>query len=75
MSLWAEFLTNDAGMIHKWAHYFPAYERHLNRFRNQAITMIEIGCGGGGSLQMWKRYLGPHAQLVGIDIEDAYARA
>ena len=29
---------------------------------------MEIGCGEGGSLQLWKRYLGPLAQIVGIDI-------
>ena len=30
--------------------------------------MIEIGCGRGGSLQMWRQYLGPLATIVGIDI-------
>jgi cephalosporin hydroxylase len=68
VSLWSDFLTNDQRLIHKWKHYFPAYERHLARFRNQDVVMIEIGCGGGGSLQMWKRYLGPHARIVGVDI-------
>jgi hypothetical protein len=28
----------------------------------------EIGVGEGGSLQMWKAYLGPQAQIVGLDI-------
>jgi hypothetical protein len=68
LNLWSDFLTNDQRLIHKWKHYFPAYERHLGRFRNQDVVMIEIGCGGGGSLQMWKRFLGPHARIVGIDI-------
>ena len=30
--------------------------------------MIEIGCGEGGSLPMWKAYFGPHARIVGLDI-------
>jgi SAM-dependent methyltransferase len=68
VSLWSDFLTNDQRLIHKWKHYFPAYERHLEKFRNQDAMLIEIGCGGGGSLQMWKRFLGPHARIVGIDI-------
>jgi SAM-dependent methyltransferase len=34
------------------------------------MTFLEIGCGQGGSLQMWKRYFGPFAQIVGIDIND-----
>ncbi|QEL17474.1 class I SAM-dependent methyltransferase [Limnoglobus roseus] len=69
MALWAEFLTNTQRLIHKWKHYFPIYERHFHRFVNQDVTLIEIGCGEGGSLQLWKRYLGPHAKIVGIDIE------
>jgi hypothetical protein len=68
MSLWSEFLNNDKRLIHKWKHYFPAYESHFARFVNRPITFIEIGCGRGGSLQMWKRYFGPHATIIGIDI-------
>ncbi len=68
MSLWADFLTNDERTIHKWKHYFPAYEQHFRRFVNRPVVFWEIGCGEGGSLQMWKRYFGPHAQIVGLDI-------
>lgn len=68
MSLWSDFLTNDQNAIHKWTHYFPAYERHLQRYVNRPAVLYEIGCGEGGSLQMWKRYLGPLVQVVGIDI-------
>jgi SAM-dependent methyltransferase len=32
------------------------------------MLFLEIGCGRGGSAQMWKRYLGPRAQIVGLDI-------
>jgi hypothetical protein len=32
------------------------------------MLFLEIGCGRGGSAQMWKRYFGPHAQIVGLDI-------
>lgn len=68
MTLWSDFLTNDDRVIHKWTHFFPAYERHLSRYVNRPALMVEIGCGAGGSLQMWKRFLGPYAQIVGIDI-------
>lgn len=69
--MWTDFLLNTDRPIHKWTHYFPVYEKHFSRFRNQSITFLEIGCGGGGSLQMWKRYFGPFAQIVGVDIEPA----
>lgn len=68
MGLWSDFLTNDQRVIHKWKHYFPVYERHFHKLVNTDVVFIEIGCGSGGSLQMWKRYLGPHARIVGIDI-------
>ena len=69
MTLWQDFLTNDQRLIHKWKHYFPVYESHFERFVNRDVVFIEIGCGEGGSLQMWKRFLGPHARIVGIDID------
>lgn len=68
MSLWSDFLSHDGREIHKWTHYFPAYEAHFARYRNRPLTFIEIGCGHGGSLQLWKKYFGPHAQIVGLDI-------
>ncbi len=71
MTLWSDFLTNDKRVIQKWKHYFPIYERHFNDFVYKSVTVIEVGCGLGGSLQMWKRYFGPHARIVGIDINPA----
>jgi 23S rRNA U2552 (ribose-2'-O)-methylase RlmE/FtsJ len=68
MTLWSDFLTNDQRVIHKWKHYFPAYERHFAKFVNTDVVFLEIGSGQGGSLQMWKRFLGPHARIVGIDL-------
>jgi hypothetical protein len=69
MSLWSEFLTHQERMVFKWKHYFPIYERHLARFVNRDVVLVEIGCGEGGSLQLWKKYLGPHARIIGIDID------
>jgi cephalosporin hydroxylase len=72
--LWSLFLNNNGRLIHKWKHYFPAYERHFSRYINLPMLFLEIGCGEGGSLQMWKRYFGPHARIVGIDIRPECAR-
>jgi 23S rRNA U2552 (ribose-2'-O)-methylase RlmE/FtsJ len=67
MGLWLDFLTNDDRFVFKWKHYIPIYERHFARFINLDTTMIEIGCGQGGSVKMWKRFLGPHAKIIGVD--------
>jgi hypothetical protein len=54
--------------LQKWMHYLPIYERTLAGLRNQPLRFLEIGVDRGGSLQAWRRYLGPQATLVGIDI-------
>lgn len=66
--MWQDFLTNQGLPIHKWTHYFPAYEEIFRKYRNRSCTILEIGCDKGGSLHLWKRYLGPYAQIVGLDI-------
>jgi SAM-dependent methyltransferase len=66
--MWSDFLTNQQLPIHKWAHYFPVYEEALQRYRNRSCTLLEIGCNKGGSLHLWKRHLGPYAQIIGLDI-------
>ena len=62
------FRNNNKRLIHKWIHYFEIYDNHFNRFRNKPITLLEIGCYQGGSLQMWKHYFGNQAKIYGIDI-------
>jgi hypothetical protein len=66
--LWRSFLAHGGRIAHKWTHYFPIYERHFARFRNTSCVILEIGVDAGGSLQLWKGYLGPHADVVGIDL-------
>ncbi len=68
MSLYQIYLDHAGNECHKWNHYFPVYETHLARFRNQSILLLEIGVFHGGSLPIWKKWLGPLATVVGIDI-------
>jgi len=62
------FRSHRGRLAHKWPHYFPLYDRHFARFRGKPCTFVEIGCGEGGSLQLWKRFLGRRAKIVGLDI-------
>jgi cephalosporin hydroxylase len=62
------FMQHTGHPIFKWKHYLPAYERHFVRFQSQSVLVIELGVGLGGSLQLWKKFFGPHATIVGIDI-------
>ncbi|MEO0772215.1 MAG: class I SAM-dependent methyltransferase [Pseudomonadota bacterium] len=62
------YATNRDYEVHKWHHYIPLYDRYLSRFRGTKVRMLEIGVNKGGSLQMWRRFLGEDAVLFGIDI-------
>lgn len=63
------FLNNNGRLIHKWIHYFDIYELHFDRFIGKEINLLEIGVYHGGSLQMWKHYLGDRATIYGVDID------
>ncbi len=70
-TLFDMFESHQGRQIDKWRHYFPIYEKHFERYRNKAVRVLEIGIDHGGSLQLWKRYFGPQAEIVGIDINPA----
>ena len=55
----------------KHSSYFAAYDLLLKPYRNKPITFLEIGVLNGGSLFMWKSFLGEHARIVGIDLNPA----
>ena len=60
----------------KWEHYFGIYEKHLSfaPFWSAPLTLVEVGVQKGGSLDMWGKFLGPHAHIIGIDIDPECAK-
>jgi hypothetical protein len=62
------FWSNDGPVVHKWLHYLPIYDRYLTKYRGTDVKMLEIGVYKGGSLHLWREYLGPKATIYGIDI-------
>lgn len=49
--------------------YTSKYERYFGFFRDQPITLVEIGVASGASLRMWDKYFThPATQIHGIDI-------
>lgn len=70
----AAYYRHDGRGAIKWHHYLEVYERHLARFRGQAVNVLEIGIFHGGSLQIWKSYFGERAIVHGIDIDPSCAR-
>lgn len=63
-----KFYTHKGRVIHKWLHYLDIYDRHFSTYKNTSVNMLEIGVFKGGSLELWRSYLGPDATIFGIDI-------
>lgn len=63
------YASNKRQLIHKWHHYIPIYDRYFSSFRTKKIRFLEIGVSKGGSLNMWRKYLGDDAIIYGIDID------
>jgi hypothetical protein len=52
----------------KWDNYFEIYENSLKKFINRDVKLVEVGIGNGGSLFMWKNFLGKKAKIIGVDL-------
>jgi hypothetical protein len=55
----------------KHLKYFDCYEELLQKYKNKKITLVEIGVLSGGSLLMWRNYLGNEARIIGIDLNES----
>lgn len=64
-----QFYSHTGRPIHKWTHYLDRYDQHFARYRGTPVGMLEIGVFQGGSLQLWRRYFGREARIMGIDID------
>lgn len=54
----------------KWSQYFRIYDLFFARYRGRSdFRMLEIGISQGGSLDIWRRYFGPDALIIGVDID------
>lgn len=62
------FYNNKGKLIHKWIHYFDIYDRHFSQYRGKNITILEFGVFQGGSLEMWRKYFGKKARIIGVDV-------
>ena len=61
------FKAHNGRQIYKVDHYFDIYDRHVAKFIDTDVCVLEIGISHGGSLQMWKEYFGSKARIYGID--------
>jgi beta-1,4-mannosyl-glycoprotein beta-1,4-N-acetylglucosaminyltransferase len=58
----------DKNTSHSYISFF--YEEVFNEYKNQNISLLEIGIQGGASLKLWKEYFVNSKNIVGIDISE-----
>ena len=63
------FFCEEHRIIDKPIRYFAVYDHYLKKFRNTDAVILEIGVQNGGSTQMWKKYFGKDAKIIGVDID------
>jgi hypothetical protein len=61
-------------LVHKWTHFLDAYDAHFAQYRDTDVNMLEIGVSMGGSLELWRDYFGPAANICGVDLNPDCAR-
>lgn len=52
----------------KISSYFPVYSQIFRHLRGSKCTFVETGVLDGGSLFMWRKWLGDESRVVGIDL-------
>jgi cephalosporin hydroxylase len=57
---------SDKDTVHS---YIELYDKLLDRLKDTALNVIEIGISKGGSIKMWKDYF-TRANVYGIDLTD-----
>lgn len=66
----ADFFYNKSEkVISKWKHYFDVYEKYFRYYRDEPVTMLEIGLYQCGSLDMWRDYFHRDSKIIGFDID------
>lgn len=65
--IYKNFLESPLRTV-KYDSYFLTYEKILNKFIDKHVTLVEVGVHNGGSLYMWKNYLGKNSRIIGVDL-------
>jgi hypothetical protein len=58
----------------KHSTYFDVYDNLFSKYVGKEITFVEVGVLGGGSLFMWRNFLGAKARIIGVDLNPSAKR-
>ncbi len=55
----------DKATFHR---YTEVYQKYFDRYQFEPTKLLEVGIDKGGSLRMWRSFLGKGSTVIGIDI-------
>ena len=61
--------SHDGKKIHKWSTYFNIWNSIFSPYKNDPVTIFEIGIQNGGSLEVWSKYFKNAKRIIGCDID------
>ncbi|HEX6431828.1 MAG TPA: class I SAM-dependent methyltransferase [Niastella sp.] len=59
---------HEGRLLHKWDHFIDIYDLHFSKYRHTEFVFLEIGVAHGGSLELWRKYFGEKATIIGVDV-------
>jgi hypothetical protein len=62
--------SNNSKVSDKWDLYLSAYDKILGPYRNDSISLLEIGVQNGGSLETWAHFFPYASAIIGCDINE-----
>jgi hypothetical protein len=66
------FSQHEGRYVTKWDQYLPVYDEYIGAALDKfgpKIKLLEIGVFDGGSLELWRKFLGNDATIFGVDID------
>ncbi len=64
------FEEHDGYAVSKWSTYLDVYQTFFEKYRNTDVVVLEIGINYGGSLEIWRKFFGDKARIIGVDINE-----
>lgn len=65
-----EAQSKEGRYFNKHTHFAEIYDEILKPYIGKEMTLVELGVSHGGSLQLWREYLGGMARIVGLDVAE-----
>lgn len=67
-SLRTFYSEHDGYVSDKWSLYLDVYNEIFDKYREEKISLLEIGVQNGGSLEIWAKFFQRYGKIIGCDI-------